>query len=86
MQKVLNVMTKGNTLRSKFDCWSAEDADLVQGMRCWKVLGMKVPDYETILHALADGWRLLAPPVEITNFIVEGEYITGYYDWWLVKD
>lgn len=36
--------------------------------------------YRSILHAMADGWKLLAPPVETTS-----EDIT-VFEWWLVKE
>lgn len=32
--------------------------------------------YDTVLHALADGWKLLGPPIEKS---------CTYCEWWLVK-
>jgi hypothetical protein len=41
--------------------------------------------YTTVLHALGDGWRLLAPPQEHTETNAEG-YPYKVYEWWLVRD
>lgn len=41
--------------------------------------------YPTVLHALGDGWKLLAPPERYK----EKHYnkgIVDMYQWWLVKD
>lgn len=40
--------------------------------------------YPTILHALADNWKLLAPPARYVEMI-DGEE-REYYEWWLVRD
>jgi len=45
--------------------------------------------YPTILHALADNWKLLAPParcVEPIESIDGEEQEQEYFEWWLVKD
>lgn len=88
MQKVLVVMTNGGDLRSDIEGWDAEDADLVKGQPRWKVLNMRVPSYESVLHALADGWRLLAPPSKIKDMTIDGAIVAvhEYHEWWLVKD
>jgi len=39
------------------------------------------PKYPTVLHAIGNGWKLLAPPKEYKE--VNGQ---TYYEWWLVKD
>lgn len=36
--------------------------------------------YQTVLHAMADGWKLLAPPEKYK------EGVHDMYFWWLVKD
>jgi len=42
------------------------------------------PSYSTILHALADNWKLLAPPTRYTQ--MENRKKVDCYEWWLVKD
>ncbi len=46
--------------------------------------------YPTVLHALGDGWRLLAPPTSYQEprFKEDSDvpYIQSFYSWWLVKD
>jgi hypothetical protein len=41
--------------------------------------------YATVLHALGDGWRLLAPPKEYTETNSEG-YPYTVVEWWLVRE
>lgn len=38
------------------------------------------PYYPTVLHAIGDGWKLLAPPQRYL------ENLNYMYEWWLVKD
>jgi hypothetical protein len=79
MQKILNCTTKGNSLRSDIDGIGAEDGDLIDTS---KEIGlsscMRVTFYKTVMHAIADGWKLLGAPMPNTEW-------AGYYDWWLVK-
>ena len=45
--------------------------------------------YPTIFHALADNWKLLAPPARYMEPIesIDGEgQEQEYFEWWLVKD
>jgi len=50
-------------------------------VRSWSPSSGQPPrSYPTVLHALADGWKLLAPPTKYK----EGSVIQ--YEWWLVKD
>lgn len=37
--------------------------------------------YKTVLHAIGDGWKLLAPPQEYKE-----SNLQTMYEWWLVKD
>jgi hypothetical protein len=80
VQKILHFMTKTSSLRSSADGWSAEDGDVIN---VDKVIGLS-PGYkgfccyETPMHAIADGWKLLAPPSNL-------EY-SDFYEWWFVKD
>lgn len=40
--------------------------------------------YPTVLHALGDGWNLLAPPKEYSWENGQGSKVTEW-EWWLVK-
>jgi hypothetical protein len=76
-QKILHLTTDGSGLRSKVEGWSAEDGDLIEmNKEIGLSDGMKTPFYSTVMHAIADGWKLLAPPVKSGN----------WYEWYLVKD
>lgn len=41
--------------------------------------------YSTVLHAIGDGWKLLAPPQEYTEKMAGGPTVQ-MWEWWLVKD
>ena len=88
-QEVLEVITKGAGLRSEAVGWtlasgvSAHQVMLEQGLTC-HVGFIGSPRvwyaYPTVLHALGDGWKLLAPPRDCV------EYGQPFYEWWLVRD
>jgi hypothetical protein len=48
----------------------------------------KFTAYPTILHALADGFKLLAPPTKELLLSRDSKTITSTYEWnwWLVRD
>lgn len=49
----------------------------------------KPPHYPTVLHAIGDGWKLLAPAEKYEEQCYDGEKTTKRYDmfcWTLVKD
>lgn len=82
--KVLVLSTDRADLRSEVWGWNAEDADLFVFD---KAIG-HTPDalhltsnINTPLEALAEGWRLLAPPAEYSY----DENCTAYV-WWLTKE
>ena len=98
MQKVLNVSTPSNSIRADIYGCGYEDGDLVKeyhGRYSQKyhylnfpvglVGAPKFPLYPTVLHAIGDGWKLLAPPQETTWTNSDGEKIPEW-SWWLVKD
>lgn len=97
MQKVLAMTTRIGDLRSEAEGWSMEDGDLV----VWS--SPRYPDApvglvpsptrkylpKTPLHALADGWKLLAPPEMIKNddgSVYKDDNGSTYYNWWFVRD
>lgn len=77
-QQVLTIITIGPNLRSMAEGWSCEDPTL---FRPGEPIG-RTPaprfayTYDTVLAALADGWRLLAPPAKDA----------GMWEWWLVRE
>jgi hypothetical protein len=86
MQKVLIMTTHSNSLRSKAVGWTHQDADLVKpGPIGNTPAPTPYAAHPTPMHALADGWRLLAPPkpYETTTFV--GTLQTEW-EWWFVKD
>jgi hypothetical protein len=84
MQKILSMITDTPSLRSLADSWDAEDGDLI---RLDKEIGYSLGYkgfycHQTPMHAIGSGWKLLAPPTTIKNY-VEG---VDYYQWYFVKD
>lgn len=41
--------------------------------------------YPTVLHAMGDGWKLMAPPTKYDYPIDEGNTVV-MWEWWLTKD
>ena len=84
MQKILTMMTNSSNLRSSADGWSAEDGDLV---KMDKDIGLS-PGYvgfycfQTPMHSIASGWKLLAPPTLMKQYINN----IDFYEWWFVRD
>ncbi len=78
-QKVLTLTTEGSGLRSEVIGWGGEDPNLYVP---YKPIGMtpgcELPQYDTVLQAMADGWHLLAPPEELS------EKLSRWWMWWLV--
>lgn len=91
MQKILIMQTEQPSVRSDTIGFSAEDGDLVQlGAPIGLSRSLWVENYHTPLHAIGDGWRLLAPPVPFEenrqNPKTNQEYTVTCYEWWLIKD
>jgi len=94
MQKLLNCITHESTVRSTIQGWTFEDSDEVNEASAARYYqepntipvgfirsGLeRYPCYPTVLHAMGDGWKLLAPPTESK---VDDLPI---FDWWLVRD
>lgn len=79
LQQVLCMSTERIGLRSEVVGWSYEDPSCYRGEpvgrnRSWSGPS---PNYPHVLAALADGWRLLAPP-DVSN--------PKEIEWWLVRD
>jgi len=89
--KVLIVSTDRADLRSEIWGWTSEDSSKYVPN---KPIGLTPgPSYDkdiwrpnTILEALAYGWKLLAPPKEY-ELGTEEEYPNNIaFEWWLTKD
>ncbi len=75
--------TQDDSMRADADGWDTEDGN----MAAYKLdkpvgymSGYSVFLPPTPLHALGAGWKLLAPPVKLTD----NPYFK--YKWWFVKD
>lgn len=82
-QKILTMITLQPNLRSSAEAWGEEDGDKVIMN---KEIGFsdcyRGPySYACPLFAIGDGWRLMAPPVEIKDY-TEG---VDAWDWWFEK-
>ncbi len=80
-QKILTMCTLEPELRCNADGWSCDDGDLVNLTKPIGLTGSPYfTCYETPLHAIGDGWRLLGPPVQIAYL---GELKA--WQWWFEK-
>ncbi len=86
MQKILVLATENDHLRcrkcSNRYCESGDqvlDATVVIGQypHVIEIKDEPVSDYPTPLHALGDGWRLMAPPVRKNDGV--------FFEWWFEK-
>lgn len=81
MQKILILTTFSARLRAAVVGREAEGGEIISQNTD---VGM-VKEYQgefrylTVLHALGDGWKLLAPPAMNSAYRVE-------WEWWLTKD
>ena len=78
-QKILRMATLDQSLRASVDSWDGEDGELI------KEIGLssspRFPFYQTPMHAIGDGWRLIAPPVLIKGYCNN----IDAYEWWFEK-
>lgn len=75
MQKVMSCTTQRADMRAPIDGWTFEDGDLVVAGKMIGYTGSPIyPCYATVLHAIGDGWRLLAPP----HRLADDEYDDAY--------
>lgn len=81
--------TSESTMRATVHGWDCEDTRaVIEG----KPIGLSghgehPPEYETPLHALADGWELIAPPVVRKTTTRCGGHVETktFHEWWLRK-
>jgi len=79
--KVLVVSTSSPVMRAEIWGWSIEDSDLyVRGKRIGNTPSPCCHLPNTILEALADGWKLLGPPyLDLDPEVID-------WTWWLTKE
>lgn len=78
-QQLLTALTAGKNIRAKIQGRTVEDPSLFPGWHSKQSTpNFSLRWYESILEAMADGWKLLAPPQWSAD--EEG------WDWWLVRD
>jgi hypothetical protein len=90
LQQVLSICTDNASLRSEAQGWGAEDPrNVVPGSLgrslAWNHRRDGSYAYPTVVHALAAGWKLLAPPADESFVNSEGKKIEQW-GWWLVRD
>lgn len=80
--KVLIIETEGGSLRSKAIGWGEEDSDMFAPGKPIGLTPGPIPRScpETVLEALADGWRLLGPPTRFESDTRDD------WKWWLTKE
>jgi hypothetical protein len=82
VQQHLWLTTERETLRAECIGWSAEDPRQLRPGPIGMTPGFPEPyTYQTVFHALAAGWKLLAPP---QNNQPEGAQ--EIWEWWLVRE
>ncbi len=90
MQKILTMTTTKPDMRQRVDSWDWEDGDEA-AKALGKEVGLIGSGYigypPTPLHALGDGWRLMAPPVEIKDWFHKDNPHFGesVWMWWFDK-
>jgi hypothetical protein len=74
MQKLLILETYECDLNTKVVGWTNETGRIITLFN----IPISQPVYQTPMHAINDGWRLLSPPVaKYTD--------TNYWQWWFEK-
>ena len=92
LQQVLVMETRRSSMRSEVVGWTYEDPSLVKpgaiGMSpSWSHEETR-PLCDCVLRALAEGWRLLGPPISTRSYVPPaGETsLLGPWEWWLVRE
>lgn len=80
MTQVASVCTDRPTIRAHINGWSFEDTDISD-----RQILHDIPRYQSVFDMLADGWRLLGPPVTDPLIKSDGTVIPSY-DWWLTRE
>lgn len=88
-QKILTITTLRDSLRADVDSWGWEcDADNIRSDRPISLSSNgRCSVYDCPLRAIADGWRLLGPPVVDEQYAYDSDkqqWMTGY-TWWFER-
>ena len=84
-QQVLIIETETESLRAACVGWTYEDSNLfIRNKPIGYTPSRTKYTPKTVLEALADGWKLLSPPICSTYHFKHSDHT--YYSWWLVKD
>ena len=88
VQQVLIMMTDRPQLRADAQGWTAEDPSLVHEGPIGFTPGFRESYcYTTPMHALAAGWRLLAPPTCLAGGRNPDTGETWEeWEWWMVRE
>jgi hypothetical protein len=89
-QQILIIETRGQTLRSKADGWTGEDGHEIQANRpIGDSRSLREPHtYETPMHAIGAGWRLMAPPEAYIDHEIDeqrGVVEVEKAEWWFER-
>lgn len=90
--KIFTCTTSGGTVRDEIIGWTFEDSDLYVPRKPvgFTPIPKNQPRYDTVIEALADGWKLLSAPViweERQRYTEYTEHVNQtYWYWWLVKE
>ena len=87
MQSILKLDTRNLGMRAEVVGWSVESGfevgfaatnnkTTIDKVPTWKIKRPQLTYYQTPLHALGDGWKLLAPPIKVGNIC----------EWFFTKD
>ena len=88
--------TENDSLRAEADGYNMEDGDCVHEAALANSIvdedvstvyidhGHDYTKYLTPLHALSNGWRLMAPPFHYTWTDIDGKFVNSYV-WWFEK-
>jgi len=85
-QQVLIMVTEREDLRCGATGWTAEDPNLLKPGPIGNTPGFRGPySYETPMHALAAGWKLLAPPTSFSAPRMGRPHATEW-QWWFTRE
>lgn len=84
-QSVFSAVSTDPDMRSEFEAWSSVENSRNRFLSQYCEIGLVesdgFPRYQRPIDALADGWRLLAPPTRLDDVGTIKQY-----DWWFVKE
>ena len=88
VSQVLVMVTSGSSdMRGQAVGWTAEDPNMLKPGAIGNTPGFPSPySYETPMHAMADGWNMLAPPCEkIVQEVIGWSPGRTEWTWWFTR-